>query len=141
MNNVKYTDSINFRCLEHLRETSLDISLIHTGREHCKPYHVFSGVREEYIIHFVLDGSGFFSVNGNTWALTPGQMFLIYPGEAVTYGADEITPWTYAWIGFKECGQTPFSASPDFLQTREFSLLLTQTLLRPVSAKCLTTKL
>lgn len=101
MKNVKYTDSINFRCLEHLRETSLDLSLVHTGREHCKPYHVFSGVREEYIIHFVLDGAGFFSVNGNTWTLTPGQMFLIYPGDAVTYGADETTPWTYAWIGFK----------------------------------------
>lgn len=101
MKNVKYTDSINFRCLEHLRETSLDLSLVHTGREHCKPYHVFSGIREEYIIHFVLDGSGFFSVNGNTWTLTPGQMFLIYPDEAVTYGADETTPWSYAWVGFK----------------------------------------
>lgn len=100
MNNVKYTDSINFRCLEHLRETSLDLSLVHTGREHCKPYHVFSGVREEYIVHFVLDGSGFFSVNGHTWTLMPGQMFLIYPGEAVTYGADETNPWSYAWIGF-----------------------------------------
>ena len=31
MRNVKYTDSVTFRCLEHLRETSLDISLIHAG--------------------------------------------------------------------------------------------------------------
>lgn len=28
-------------------------------------------------------------------------MFLIYPDEPVTYGADETDPWTYAWIGFK----------------------------------------
>ena len=40
MRNVKYTDSVTFRCLEHLRETSLDISLIHAGREHCKPSHI-----------------------------------------------------------------------------------------------------
>ena len=40
-------------------------------------------------------------------------MFVIYPNEPVTYGADEINPWSYAWIGFrgirahsmvKECG-------------------------------------
>lgn len=113
MLNVKYTDSFNFRCLENLRETSLDVSLIHTGREHCKPYHIFSGVRDEYIIHLVLSGSGFYSARGKTYSLGPGQMFLIYPGEAVTYGADEATPWTYAWIGFngmradaiiKQCG-------------------------------------
>ena len=35
MPNVKYTDSATFRCLENLKEGSLDISLIHTGKEHC----------------------------------------------------------------------------------------------------------
>ena len=63
--------------------------------------------------HFVLDGTGFYSAGGQTWSLTPGQMFVIYPNEPVTYGADETNPWTYAWIGFrgirahsmvKECG-------------------------------------
>ena len=53
------------------------------------------------------------SAGGQTWSLTPGQMFVIYPNEPVTYGADETNPWTYAWIGFrgirahsmvKECG-------------------------------------
>lgn len=113
MLNVKYTDSAIFRCLENLRETSMELTLIHTGKERCKPSHVFSGIREEYIIHFVLSGSGFYSVNENTWHLEPGQMFLIYPGDAVTYGADEHNPWSYAWIGIrgmrvdsilKECG-------------------------------------
>ena len=37
MPNVKYTDSATFRCLENLKEGSLDISLIHTGKEHCPP--------------------------------------------------------------------------------------------------------
>ena len=53
MRNVKYTDSVNFRCLEHLRETSLDISLIHAGKEHCDPSHICSGARDEYILHFI----------------------------------------------------------------------------------------
>lgn len=57
--------------------------------------------RDEFIIHFVLDGTGFYSAGGQTWSLTPGQMFVIYPNEPVTYGADETNPWSYAWIGFR----------------------------------------
>ena len=116
MRNVKYTDSVTFRCLEHLRETSLDISLIHAGREHCKPLHICPEKREEYILHFVFSGKGFYSINGNTYPLSAGQMFVIYPGEAITYGSDAIDPWHYAWIGFngiradsilRQCGFSP----------------------------------
>ena len=66
MPNVKYTDSATFRCLENLKEGSLDISLIHTGKEHCPPGHICSMPREEFIIHFVLDGTGFYSARGQT---------------------------------------------------------------------------
>ena len=116
MRNVKYTDSVTFRCLEHLRETSLDISLIHAGREHCKPLHICPGEREEFIIHFVFSGKGFYSINGNTYPLSAGQMFVIYPGVSVTYGSDATDPWHYAWIGFngiradsilRQCGFSP----------------------------------
>lgn len=101
MRNIKYTDSVTFRCLEHLRESSLDISLIHAGREHCKPSHICSGPRDEYIIHFIFSGKGFYSTkNGSVQTLSAGQMFLIYPGETITYGSDSIDPWHYAWIGF-----------------------------------------
>lgn len=101
MPNVKYTDSATFRCLENLKEASLDISLIHVGKEQCPPGHICSMPRDEFIIHFVLDGSGFYSANGQSQTLTVGQMFLIYPDQPVTYAADETTPWTYAWVGFK----------------------------------------
>ena len=101
MRNVKYTDSVTFRCLEHLRETSLDISLIHAGKERCEPSHICSGARDEFILHFIFSGKGFYSMkNGNIFTLSAGQMFLIRPGEPVTYGSDAIDPWHYAWIGF-----------------------------------------
>ena len=74
------------------------------GKETCKPYHAFSGVRDEYIIHFVLSGSGFYSANGTTWPLKAGQMFLIYPDVPVVYCADKNTPWSYAWVGFNGLG-------------------------------------
>lgn len=101
MDTVKYTNSVDFKCLEDLRETSMEIALVHMGREECKPYHAFSGIRSEYIIHFVMSGKGFYSANGNTWPLSSGQMFLIFPEEPVVYCSDKNDPWTYAWIGFK----------------------------------------
>ena len=106
MNTVKYTDSADFHCLEDLQERALDIALIHMGKETCKHYHAFSGVRDEYIIHFVLSGSGFYSANGNTWPLSAGQMFLIYPDTPIVYCADKNTPWTYAWVGFNGLGDS-----------------------------------
>ncbi len=101
MRNVKYTDSATFRCLENLKETSLDMNLIHAGKEKCRPMHICSEARDEYIIHFVLSGNGFFRHDGDTSFLSGGQMFLICPGESITYGSDREDPWTYAWIGFK----------------------------------------
>lgn len=116
MRNVKYTDSINFRCLEHLRESSLDISLLHAGKEQCAPLHICSKTRTEYVIHFVLSGKGFYTVGDRTWSLSAGDMFVIYPGETITYGSDSLDPWYYAWVGFtgirsdailRNCGFTP----------------------------------
>lgn len=97
MQNDKYTNI----CLEDFSETSMEVTLVHMGREDCKPYHAVSATRTEYIIHFILSGNGFYSANGNTWSLGPGQMFLIRPEEPVVYYADTNNPWSYVWIGFK----------------------------------------
>lgn len=130
MQTSKYTDSGDFRCLEDLRGTSSEITLIHMGREACKPYHAFSGVRDEFIIHFVLAGHGIYSTSGNMWPVTQGQMFLIYPNEFITYCADRNEPWTYVWIGFrgsrsesilKQCG---FSKKQLVLTAPEPSIIL-----------------
>lgn len=107
MRTSKYTDSGDFKCLEDLKGTSAEITLVHMGREACKPYHAFSGVRDEFIIHFVLAGHGIYSANGNMWPITQGQMFLIYPNDSVTYCADRNDPWTYVWIGFRGSRSEP----------------------------------
>ena len=98
---AKYTHGDDYLCLEDLRGISTGITLVHMGKESCKPYHVFSGTRNEYIIHFILSGRGFYSANGNTWALGGGQIFLIQPNNTVVYCSDSINPWSYAWIGFR----------------------------------------
>lgn len=115
MKTVKYTTEEGFMCLEDLRGTSTELSLVHVGKEQCKPYHAFVGTRDEYIIHFILSGRGFYSVNGTTWPLCGGQMFLIYPNDSIVYCADSNDPWSYCWVGFngstveailKQCGFT-----------------------------------
>lgn len=100
MAKINYVDSAQFRVLENLKETSMDLFLVHSGKEYCYPSHLWDKPREEYIIHFVLEGKGIYTAGGHTYALSPGQMFLIYPGEPISYCADYEHPWRYAWIGF-----------------------------------------
>lgn len=101
MPNLQFLSSNTHEVLEGLGEPSLELTLVHVGMEDCRPFHTSSDNREEYIIHFILDGAGFYSAHGSTWPLHSGQMFLIYPGEPIVYGSDRNDPWTYAWIGFK----------------------------------------
>lgn len=101
MRHVKYTNSANFRCLEHLRETSMDLYLIHAGKEECFAGHTCPPhTREEYIIHFVLSGKGTFKTHGITYHLQANEMFLINPDEEISYQADNDDPWYYCWVGF-----------------------------------------
>ena len=131
MNSVKYTDESDFRCLEDMSLASMELGLVHMGKEICKPYHAFSGVRTEYIIHFVISGKGFYSVDGVTTPIASGQMFLIYPGSNIVYCSDVNDPWTYFWIGFrgfrseailKQCG---FDKNRLVLPAPEATLLIT----------------
>lgn len=52
------------------------------------------GQRNQYIIHYVISGKGYF--NGN--ALSAGQGFLITPGLLENYYSDSADPWSFLWI-------------------------------------------
>lgn len=101
MKNASFFSSNSYQVLEGLAEPSLELTLVHVGIEECKPFHIVSEPRSEYIIHFVLSGAGFYSTGGSTWPLRDGQMFLIYPHTELVYGSEANNPWTYCWIGFK----------------------------------------
>lgn len=143
MKNVKYTNSVQFRCLENLHESFVDLYLVHCGIEHCVPQHTYGpSMRQEYIIHFVLSGKGSYTVNGITYYLTENQMFLICPDEEIFYAADGEDPWVYAWVGIngiraesslKKCGLSkqsyvfPFK-NPDYLVEQITNMLNTSQL-------------
>lgn len=53
-----------------------------------------AGVRNCYIIHYVISGKGYF--NGNP--VQAGQGFLITPNMPEHYFPDEKSPWEYLWF-------------------------------------------
>jgi AraC-like DNA-binding protein len=58
------------------------------------------GVRDHYIVHYILEGKGTFTVGGKTCSLGKYDGFLICPDTIVCYQADSESPWSYAWVGF-----------------------------------------
>lgn len=57
-------------------------------------------IRNEYILHYVAKGKGYFETDGKTYSVSEGDIFAIYPGERICYYSDTETPWTNCWINF-----------------------------------------
>ena len=96
-----YIEYADFRALRHLNHKNIELYLISCGDEPCEPGHSYGpGSRDKYLIHFILSGKGTFSTGGRTWQLHSNQAFIIYPGQEISYKADEEDPWEYIWVGF-----------------------------------------
>jgi len=78
-----------------------DLTFSFCGVSKTEPLHSFGpAVRETYILHIILSGSGYYMVNGKKFHIRGGEGFLIKPGVSTFYQADIKDPWTYLWIGF-----------------------------------------
>lgn len=81
------------------KESQLGITSV--GRSDTMAGHRFGpAVRPYYLIHYILAGSGTFQVNSVDYHLHSGQGFFIEPNYQTYYIADELTPWSYVWLGF-----------------------------------------
>lgn len=81
------------------KDSQLGITSV--GRSDTMAGHRFGpAVRPYYLIHYILAGSGTFRVNGIDYHLHSGQGFFIEPNYQTYYIADELTPWSYVWLGF-----------------------------------------
>lgn len=80
-----------------------DFLTINFGHERCLPSHSFGPqVREYFVLHYILNGKGTFSLENNTYSLNKGDFFMISPNDsAAIYQADNQTPWEYVWFGFE----------------------------------------
>ncbi len=81
---------------------------VNAGRQDCRDFHSWGpGVRQCYIIHYIISGKGTFTCGKKTYALNKGQSFLICPEQVVQYAPDENEPWEYVWVDFvgEQCPQ------------------------------------
>lgn len=79
-----------------------DLFVCQFGEEVCQPSHYFGPhVRDHVLIHFVVSGCGVLHCGGRVYPVSAGQGFLILPDEETFYQADAITPWHYAWVGYR----------------------------------------
>ncbi|SNU96824.1 Melibiose operon regulatory protein [Megamonas hypermegale] len=89
---------------QHIMErktSSKELYLLSCGWEKCTSIQSYGpAVRNYYMLHFVLEGSGFYFIEDKSFKVNTGQCFLVEPGNLTFYKAESTNPWTYTWICF-----------------------------------------
>ncbi len=95
--------------LDRTDVSKFSFQLNHCGIQDCTPgysYHIDS--RPYHLIHFVLEGNGFFESGHRLIHIHAGQAFYIPAGVTARYYASLTDPWKYGWIGFYSNTANPF---------------------------------
>ena len=80
---------------------NVELSIFNCGLQSCERGYTWGpGVRDHYLIHYVVDGKGTYTVNNTVYELRAGDIFLAKPSQLITYSADKEEPWEYYWVGF-----------------------------------------
>lgn len=94
-----------------------EIHLCECGYEECRATKAYEFIPIDYwVIHYCVDGEGFFRIRDQQNHIHAGDIFMIPPYTENTYFPDPENPWSYRWIGFRgtlvekileRCGLTP----------------------------------
>lgn len=102
-----YTDTIS--CIV-INEHYPGINPIQFGYQYCEPKWAYGTViRDYWLLHYVVYGCGVLKLGGQEYSVKAGEMFVIPPGVASFYEADEKDPWFYIWVGFTTDMRLPSS--------------------------------
>ncbi len=83
----------------------IDLSVFNCGLQSCEGGYTWGpGLRNHYLIHYVVSGKGTYTVNHMVYELEEGDVFLAKPNQLITYSADGDEPWEYYWVGFNGVG-------------------------------------
>lgn len=78
------------------------LAVVECGIQICHSGHAAPPLRyRDYSAHFILEGKGVYELDGKKYFLGPGEGFLITPGAACIYTADEREPWRYIYASFR----------------------------------------
>lgn len=93
----------------------VSLSVYNVGFQKCDALYQWGpGIRDHYLIHYVVSGKGRYHIGRNTFTLQAGDTFLVYPNTEVVYYADEAEPWEYAWVGFTGSDASMILQATDF---------------------------
>lgn len=97
------------------RKELVSLSVYNVGKEKCDSLHQWGpGIRDHYLIHYVISGKGYYMVNGKKYTLSPKEAFIIYPNTEISYVADKNDPWEYTWVGFNGSDASIILKATDF---------------------------
>lgn len=101
---------------------SFSLAVTNTGYQQCDSgYGWGPGVRDHYLIHHIVKGKGRYLCGSNSFELSTGDTFLIYPNTEVSYYADIEEPWEYYWVGFNGTEVASLLKETTFTQTNPVS--------------------
>lgn len=93
----------------------VSLSVYNVGFQRCDPLYQWGpGIRDHYLIHYIISGCGYYKTGGHTYKLYAGDTFLVYPNTEVLYYANEQEPWEYAWVGFTGSDASMILNATDF---------------------------
>lgn len=93
----------------------VSLSVYNAGFQKCEPLYQWGpGIRDHYLIHYVISGKGYYKTNEQSYLLQAGDSFLVYPQVEVIYYADKQDPWEYAWVGFNGSDAAIILKATDF---------------------------
>ncbi len=82
-----------------------DLSVFNCGKQSCEGGYTWGpGVRDHYLIHYIVSGKGVYTINHTVYELRAGDVFLVKPNQLISYSADRAEPWEYYWVGFNGVG-------------------------------------
>ena len=86
--------------LKQPNATIADCYFSYCGFAKTEPKHSFGpAIRDQYLIHIILEGEGYYTIKNQKYYLRKGQGFVIPPKTSTFYQADEQHPWSYVWMG------------------------------------------
>lgn len=100
-NEKNYRVGARFRWLGSPPKADAELYLTVCGIERCEPNKFYGPtIRDDYHVHFILQGKGILEINGQRYHLHRGQIFVIPPDIETYYCADPFDPWHYTWVSF-----------------------------------------
>lgn len=122
MNDALYPE---FRYYYNTDQRNFSLSVCTCGREHrLNGYFWGPGTTPYYDLCYVLKGSGTFTLDGATYPLNQGDVFISCPGLMQTVFSPKGTEWEYIWIGFTGNDATTLLKRMNFKKTTLFSTLV-----------------